>query len=129
MTPFAGFLTSLVVTLAFLGCVVATGLKARRRVHIPLAVCALASLVTTIYFAEQLGQSYDLASAGLIYPVHLTFAITTTCLYALPVISGIITIKKPTFRTWHRRIAVLVISLTVVTAVTGTWMLLLANPL
>jgi heme A synthase len=129
MTALAGFLTFLAATLVLLGAVVATGRKARRALHFPLVACTVASLLATIYFAEKLGESYDLESAGWIYPVHLFFAITTTCLYLLPVASGIATIRRPAFRPWHRRIAFAVIGLTVITAVTGTWMLLAATPL
>ena len=129
MTPFVGFLVFLAITLAFLGGVVVTGRAARRSLHIPLVACAVASLLTTIYFAEQLGQTYDLESAGAIYPIHIGFAVTTTCMYAVPILTGIVTLKKPRLRKFHAAVAWLVIGLTVITAVTGTWMLLAAEPL
>jgi F0F1-type ATP synthase membrane subunit c/vacuolar-type H+-ATPase subunit K len=129
MSPFVGFLAFLVVTLAFLGGAVATGFAAKRRVHLPLVAGAVASLLTTIWFAEKLGHAYDLESAGRIYPVHLFLAKATTLLYLLPIASGVATIRNPRVRPWHRRIAFLVIALTVVTAVTGTWMLLAADPI
>lgn len=129
MTAFIGFLAFLVVTLAFLGGAVVTGLRARRSLHIPLVVGAIAALLTTIYFAERLGESFDLEAAGSIYPVHIALAKTTTLLYLAPVVSGIATIRNARFRRLHFRIAVAVLLLTVATAVTGTWMVLAAEPL
>jgi len=124
-----GFITFLVITLAFLGSVVLTGLRAKRRVHLTLVVFAIASLGITVYFAERLGELYDLESAGLIYPVHLFFAKVTTVAYLLPVLSGIATIRNPIRINLHRRIAFGVLALTIVTAVTGTVMVLLSTPL
>jgi len=129
MTPGVGFVTFLGITLAFLGGVVATGYAANRRVHIPLVVCAVLSLGTTIWFAEQLGELYDLEASGWVYPVHLFFAKLTTACYLLPVVTGIATLRKPERLLWHRRVAYLVLLLTVITAVTGTWMVLASDPL
>ena len=124
-----GFISFLAITLVFLGGVVLTGFRAKRRVHLTLVVFAVASLGITIYFAERLGDLYDLESAGLIYPVHLFFAKVTTVAYLLPVVSGIATIRNPVRKNLHRRIAFGVLALTVVTAVTGTIMILLSDPL
>lgn len=127
MTPTVGFLLFLAVTLALLGCVVFTGLKARRRIHLPLVVCAVASLGVTIYFAEKLGHLFDLKSAGAIYPIHLFIAKTTTAFYIVPVITGIMTIRNPTRRSLHRKVAITVLALTVLTAVTGTAMVMMSD--
>jgi len=124
-----GFIGFLAITLVFLGGVVLTGLRAKRRVHLTLVVFAVASLGITIYFAERLGELYDLETAGAIYPVHIFFAKLTTLSYLLPVISGIATIRNPIRVTLHRRIAFGVLALTVVTAVTGTIMVLASDPL
>lgn len=128
MTPGFGFVLFLVVTLALLGCTVLTGLAARRKLHIPFAVSSLLALAITIYFAEKLGEQYDVESAGMITPIHLTLAKITTALYALPVITGIMTIRKPVHLRWHRRIAFTVLGMTVVTACTGIAMILLSDP-
>ena len=129
MTALVGFLTFLVVTLAFLGAVVVTGLKAKRKAHIPLVVCTVISLLVTIYFAEKLGESYDLEAAGAIYPIHLAIAKIATVSYLLPVITGVMTLKNPGRRKLHGKIAFAVIGLTVVTAITGTWMVMASPPL
>lgn len=129
MSPTVGFVVFLALTLACLGGAVVTGLKARRRLHIPCVAAAIACLAATIYYAKELGLDYDLQSAGLITPIHLTLAKVTTALYLLPIATGIATILKPARRRWHRRVAFLVLAMTVITAITGTTMILMAKPL
>ncbi len=129
MSPGVGFVLFLAVTLAFLGGVVATGWAAHRRAHVPLVACAVVSLGVTIWFAEQLGERYDLEAAGWITPLHLTLAKLTTVLYLAPLVLGPLVIKDPTWLPWHRRAAYLVLALTVLTAATGTWMILASERL
>jgi uncharacterized protein with PQ loop repeat len=124
LSAFAGFLTSLAATLVFLGCAVATGLAAKRKKHIACVAGAVAMLATTIHFALRLGQIYDLKAAGAITPIHLTLARVTTACYLLPIATGVRTIFVPTTRRLHRKLAFLVLSMTVLTAITGTIMLL-----
>lgn len=124
MTATAGFVVFLLVTLLLLGAVVATGFAARRRLHLTLVVSAVASLGVTIFYAEQLGLEYDLEAAGWITPVHLTLAKLTTLAYLLPIATGIAVLRNARHRPLHRKIAYLVLSLTVLTAITGTWMIL-----
>jgi len=129
MTAATGFVLYLVLTLALLGAVVVTGKKSLRRKHLTFVVLAYVGLGLAIYYAELLGHEYNLDSAGSIYPVHLAFAKSTVYAYLLPIITGILTIKGKCKRTTHGRVAVAVILLTVVTAVTGLWMILAATPL
>jgi hypothetical protein len=129
LTPTVGFVVFLALTLAGLGCAVATGLKARRRLHITAVAASVACLAATIYYAKELGQQFDLESAGVITPIHLTMAKVTTALYLLPIATGITTIYRPAARRWHRRVAFLVLGLTVLTAITGTTMILMAKPI
>jgi len=129
LSPTVGFVGFLALTLAGLACAVATGLKARRRLHIAAVAASIASLATTIYYAKALGEQFDLESAGVITPIHLTMAKVTTALYLLPIATGITTIFRPAARRWHRRVAFLVLGLTVLTAVTGTTMILMATPI
>ena len=124
-----GFVLFLAITLVFLGGVVFTGFKARRRAHIPLVFCAVVSLGITIYYAEQLGTLYDLESAGSVYPIHLFFAKTTTASYLVPLILGPLTIRDRKWLDLHRRVAFVVLFLTVVTAATGTAMVFMADKL
>lgn len=129
LTALTGFLVFLAVTLALLGVVVVTGFQAKRRLHLPAVALAVASLGVTIYYAEQLGRSYDLEAAGAIYPIHLTIAKIATVSYLLPIITGIRTLKNPSRKRTHRMVAFLVLGLTVLTACTGTAMVLMAEPL
>ncbi|MFT4542733.1 MAG: heme A synthase [Planctomycetota bacterium] len=129
MTPLVGFILFLVVTLAFLGATVATGLKAHRKAHLRYVVGSIVSLGIAVYYAEKLGETLDLESAGKIYPIHLVLAKTAVAAYLLPVISGIRTLRNPAGKTLHRRIAFLVLGLTVLTAITGVWMVIACEPL
>jgi hypothetical protein len=129
MTPAVGFVTFLLVTLAFLGGAVVTGLKANRKVHLPCVALAVLSLVVTIYYAEQLGDLYDLKAAGFMTPLHLALAKITTLAYLAPVITGVRTLRNPASRKFHGRVAFFVLFMTVLTAITGTSMLLMSNPL
>ena len=127
MSPERGFAVFLALTLVLLALVVATGLRAKRRWHIPFVACAVASLGLTIWYADQVGKLYDLESAGAITPIHLTLAKITTAAYLLPIASGLRTIFRPANRRLHRKLAFLVLGMTVLTAITGTWMMLAAK--
>ena len=129
MTAERGFVLFLALTLVLLAAVVWSGLRARRRLHLPCVAATLAALGTTIYYAERMGAHYDLAAAGLITPVHLWLAKLTTLAYLAPLTTGALTIRSATWRPRHRRCALVVLALTVATAITGTWMLLAAERL
>ena len=86
MSPSLGFPSSLALTMLLIGAVFMTGLRGRLRLHIPLVVATLVSLGVTIYFAEKLGEGYDLEAAGLITPIHLTIAKITTAAYLFPIV-------------------------------------------
>lgn len=129
MSPGVGFLAFFLLTLAFLGAVVATGLRAKRKLHLAFVGLAVAALGVTIYYAYGLGRIYDLERAGWITPVHMALARGNTAALLVPVATGIATWRDPRWRPMHRRMAFLVLALTVVTAVTGCWMLWLAPPI
>ena len=129
MSAERGFIAFLVLTLVLLAAVVKTGLAARRKVHIPCVALTLAALGTTIYFAEKMGAHYDLRSAGLITPVHLTIAKLTTLAYLAPLATGLLTLRNAAWRPRHRVCAFAVLAMTVLTAITGTWMVLAAERL
>jgi hypothetical protein len=129
LSALAGFVTCLAATLVFLGSAVATGLRARRKLHIASVACAVAMLATTIHYALKLGAIYDLAAAGAITPIHLTLARVTTACYLLPIATGLRTIFVPATRRLHRKMAFFVLSMTVLTAITGTIMLLSSPPI
>ena len=125
--PQVGFPLFLALTIVTLAAVVITGLKGRVRLHISLVATAVAFLAIAIYFAEKLGRFYDLASAGVITPIHLTIAPIATAAYLLPVITGVLTLRDRRHKRLHFKLAMLVLALTVLTALTGSLMLWLAN--
>ncbi|MCB9916675.1 MAG: hypothetical protein H6828_16245 [Planctomycetes bacterium] len=129
MTPVQGFLVFLVITLAFLGAAVVSGLRAKRAVHLPCVAGAVLALLVTIYYAEKLGGEYDLKTAGVITPIHLFLAKLTTLGYLLPVFTGVRTLRNQAGRKLHGRVAFAVLFMTVVTAATGTAMVLMSEPL
>ncbi len=127
MTPQIGFPLFLLITVLLLVGVVFTGFARRRGWHFTLVGAALAGLATAIWYAKELGQYYDLEAAGWITPFHLGLAKITTACYLLPLATGVATLRRPGVRPWHRAAAFLVLFLTLVTTVTGAWMLM-ASP-
>ena len=128
MSVTQSFVLCFIATLLALGSAVVTGFKARRRWHVASVISAVVMLAATIYFALGLGELYDLESAGVITPIHLTLAKITTALYLLPIAAGVRTIYAPASRKLHRRLAYVALSMTVVTAITGTLMILMSTP-
>ncbi|MBM3987587.1 MAG: hypothetical protein FJ294_06480 [Planctomycetes bacterium] len=127
--PQALFPTFLLLTVALLGLVVYTGLKAKLRLHLALVVLTLLSLALAIVAALALGKLYDLESAGWITPVHLNLARIATYAYALPAATGVMTLRNRQHRKLHFRMAMFTLTLTVLAAVTGAWMIFHATPL
>lgn len=127
MSPVQAFVASFATTLAFLVVVTVTGMRAMRRVHIPFVALTVVALGVTIYFALELGKIYDLASAGVITPIHLTLAKIDTVALLVPVVTGIRSLYVPSTIRLHKKVAWCVLALTVVCAVTGTIMILSAE--
>ncbi|MCA9002739.1 MAG: hypothetical protein KDB61_12505, partial [Planctomycetes bacterium] len=78
MTAEIGFVGFLLLTVALLGGVAITGLKAKRRLHLKLVVATVISLAVAIRYALLVGEHYDLESAGAITPIHMTMARVAT---------------------------------------------------
>ena len=129
MTPDLGFPLFLVLTVLLLGGVVASGLRGRLRLHLALVASALASLGVAIWYAKQLGNLYDLESAGLVTDVHLALAKLTTAAYLLPLVTGVLTLRDRRHKPLHFKLAMTVLALTLLTTVLGLWMLLAADRL
>ena len=121
------FLGLLVLTVALLVAVAWTGFKAKRRWHLRLVALSVVSLILSIWAALRVGPYYDLDSAGIITPIHMAAARIATVSYLLPVVTGLRTLKNPANRPLHRKVAFLVIGLTVLAAITGAVMLLMAD--
>jgi hypothetical protein len=129
MTAASRFVLSLLLTIAFLGFVVVTGRRAQRRAHLTFVALALLALGVTIWCAVELGDHFDLDSAGFVTPMHLGLAKFTTLAYVAPLVLGFLTTRDRKWFSWHRRAAYAVLLLTLLTTITGTWMLLAAERL
>ncbi len=129
MSDQQGFLGFLLLTVALLVLVAWTGHKAKRKLHIILVVVTVLSLASSIRFALLTGRHYDLESAGIITPIHMFVARAATICYLLPVVTGVLTIRKPSYRKLHGKVALLVIAVTVLATITGAMMLWKANPI
>ena len=123
------FCTAVGSTVGFLVAVVVTGLRGKITVHIPCVAATLVSLTFAIVFVLKLGKLYDFSAVGAIYPIHMTIAKIATVSYLLPIITGIRTLKSRANRKLHFRAAMLVLVLTATASVTGTLMLLWAQPI
>ena len=128
-SPETYFVVGLLTTVALLGFVAWTGFRKKRAWHLTLVVSAVASLGITIYFAEKLGEVYDIRAAGVITPIHLTLAKITTVGYLAPITTGILTWRKARVRKAHRISAFAILALTALTACTGTAMILMSERL
>ncbi len=126
MSPVVGFFAFLALTLIGLAGVFVTGMRAQRKKHLPLVALSVALLGITIVFAERLGHGLDLEAAGWIYPLHVKIAIVTTGFYLVPILTGAATMRTKRWRPVHRRVAWLVLILTLLTAATGVWMVVAA---
>ncbi|QDU84097.1 hypothetical protein Pla163_12000 [Planctomycetes bacterium Pla163] len=124
MTPIVGFFVFLLLTVAALGVVVATGLRRRRRLHVTFVIVALGLLGGAIVYALRVGEIYDLEAAGAITPIHLNLARITTVCYLLPAITGVLTWRDERWRKLHGRLAWTIVALTIVTTITGAMMLM-----
>ncbi len=129
MNPAVAFLLFLAVTLLFLGGALFSGFKARRSLHLSLVAGALVSLGVTIYFAEKLGELYDLETAGAMTPIHIFLAKLATVFYLVPLLTGILTIRNRGHLRLHRSAAFAVLTLTTLAAVTGIAMVCMSERL
>lgn len=129
MTPEAGFLTSLLVTVGLLVGAAVTGRKRIIRHHVKFVAGAVLSLGVAIYFALKVGERYDLEAAGWITPFHKALAKITTAMYLWPLITGPMVLSGKVGPRVHRIGAWLTLGLTVASTITGIIMLMRATPL
>ncbi len=128
MSPTHGFLACFVSTLLFLALAVFAARSHRRKPHVTFVGCAVVSLGITIVYALQMGKVYDLRTAGLITPIHLTLAKVTTFAYLVPIVLGWRAWKNGAMLPLHKKLAYVVLALTVLCAITGTIMILRSQP-
>lgn len=113
-------------TLVLLGATLASGFRGRRRMHLRLAPVLLAALGITIVLAERMGEARRFPAAEM--RIHLWFAKSATLLVLPVVVSGLLLLRRPGARIWHR-VAVLVFLAAALTATgTGIWAYSLSVP-
>lgn len=127
MTPTLAFTAAFCVTLALLGVVAWSGIRAKRRVHVPAVGLTGISLGVTIWFAYRLGHTLDLASAGIITPIHLTLARIATLAILAAIVMGLVALRSPNRIRLHKRVAWIALSLVVLSAITGVAMVSMAS--
>lgn len=128
MSPAVAFFALFGATLVLLIAVLVTGRAARRRAHLVLVALTVSALGATIWQAYRLGETVDLESAGWITPVHMLLARSATLSFVPTALLGLLTLRDGRRRRWHGRLAWLSFGLSVMAAVTGVWMLVLAEP-
>ena len=132
MDEMTEFVLAFLCTVVCLAGVLWTGfrwrIKKRRKLHIGLVGSSVALLAWTILAALDLGELYDLESAGTIYPVHMALAQLATFSLLLPVVTGLITLRTGKSHRYHRMGAVASFALILLAAITGIWMINAATP-
>ena len=78
----------------------------------------------TIVYAIQIGKVYDLRTAGIITPIHLTLAKITTGAFLVPIVLGVRAWKNGGMVPLHKKLAWIVLVMTLLCAITGTIMIL-----
>lgn len=121
--PEIGFLASLLGTVVMLLCAAVAGRRRRIGVHVSFVAGAVLGLGTAVYFALKTGELYDLESAGMITPIHLTIARVTTLLYLWPLVTGPLVWAGRISPRLHRAGAWTVLALTLAATATGVAML------
>jgi len=129
LTPTIAFAAAFLVTLALLVVVAWSGMRAKRRVHIPAVGLAVVALAVTIWFAYRLGAVYDLESAGVITPIHLFLARFATLSIVITIVFGLRTLFVPKSLRFHKRLAWFSLTIVVLAAITGVVMIVLASPI
>jgi len=129
LNPEVGFIGLLAFTVVCLAVAAWTGRQRRLRPHLTAVTLAVLGLAGAIAFALRVGERYDLASAGVITPVHLALARVATASYLGPLVTGPLVLAGRLRGRLHHRLAWTAIALTVAATVTGAWMLLAAERL
>ena len=128
MGPHGAFFTCLGLTVVFLLSAAWTGHHHKLRAHIASVLLAVVGLGLAIYYALELGKIVDLDAAGWITPVHLGLARVTTLFFVVPIVLGLLTLRRMTWRKLHGRMGLIAIAATVLTTITGAVMLYLSDP-
>jgi hypothetical protein len=129
VTPEVAFLGLLLGTVGLLVLAAITGRRRRIALHLCFVTLSLASLAAAIAAALRVGERWDLASAGVITPIHLNLARLATFSYLWPLVTGVLVLMGRLRPRWHHIGAWLAFGLTVAATITGAWMLATATRL
>lgn len=121
------FYLSFALTLGVVAVAAVLGRLARRRPHVATATVAGVLLAYTVYLAEMLGTVVIIPRRLLV--VHLVFANLAALAFIVVVVSGVRLFRsdQSARRRWHRGAVIAFIALTVLSAGTGTHMLMNAT--
>jgi hypothetical protein len=123
MTPTVLFFTLFGATLVLLLGAIASGLRGKRKLHLPCVAATVVLLLATIWQAYRLGAIYDLPTAGRWTPVHMFLARAAAFSFVPTALLGLLTLRDGKRRRLHGLCAWTAFALTAAAAVTGTVML------
>ncbi len=119
MTIEVAFFVALVATVGLMLGALVAGLRRWRRLHLWLGPLTLVGLAVAVVLALRLGQAWQFPPDAM--RIHRVFAITAAGSAVLVGVTGVLLLRRPAVRRWHRR-AVAVFVLTALCATgTGFW--------
>jgi hypothetical protein len=119
MSAAAAFFTALFLTVALMLASLWTGLRRLRRLHLWFGPLTIASLAVAVVFAVRLGRSYAFAPGPM--AVHRVFAVLAGLLGVLLAATGLLLLRRPALRAWHRRCALTFAAAAICATATGLW--------
>jgi hypothetical protein len=126
MSAAAAFFTALFLTVALMLASLWTGLRRLRRQHLWLGPLTIASLAMAVVLAIRLGRSYTFAPGPM--AIHRVFAVLAGLLGLVVAATGLLLLRRPALRAWHRRCALTFAVAAVCATVTGLWIWSGATP-
>lgn len=114
-------LAAVLAAVALLVAVLATGLLRRRRAHLICVVVFLPALFAAVFLAERYGRRFEFEPLWL--RIHLSLAWSAVIAIAGPILSGLLSLRRPRAHPSHRWLALLFTLLAVSAVVTGTIMI------
>lgn len=120
-----GFWIALATTVALMVVSLVSGFRGRRRLHLVTGPLTMVSLVVAVVLTEQLVRKFVFPPDEL--AIHKVFA-KAAGFSALPVVvTGLLLVKWPAMRPWHRLAVVLFVLASLVATGTGIWVWTMAT--
>lgn len=120
MNTAAAFFTALFITVALMLAALWTGLRRHRRPHLWLGPLCVLGLVIAVLLALQLGREYAFPPGPM--SIHRVFATAAGLLGVLVALTGLLLLRRPGARIWHRRIVFGFVATALGATGTGLWM-------